>query len=288
MAINFFQINQSGGGGGSYAGGDGITIASNVVSLGGTIANNVTLNLDSGGRFLLRDIATNSNGFDFQPGQFDIIYKDGSNQSRIQSVGDNINLQSSNTTGENTYVFSAPNYVYLEYRDPSANLKQILLGSDSQSTGILITDQVDAIGLLGAADYSTNAATINNAYAQVSTVKALISQNTLTPNVFAIDTGGQNSSQTIGSYTVPNNGIYRVNVYGLFRSGLGSVDIEIHYTDLAGNPGVIIAGSIAVGSEDLNSPAFVIKAQTGTNIEIVTIVTGTTVYDCGGTFEFLY
>ena len=283
MAINFFQINQSGGGGGSYTGGDGITIASNVVSLGGTIANDVNLNLNSGGRFILLDIATNSNGFDFQPAQFEIVYKNGSNQSRIESVGDSINLQSSNTSGENTYVISAPNYVYLEYRDPSANLKQILIGSDSLSTGILITDQVDAIGLLGAADYSTNATTINNAYAQVSTVKTLISQNTLTPNVFAIDTGGQNSSQTIGSYTVPNNGIYRVNVYGLFRSGLGSVDIEIHYTDLAGNPGVIIAGTIAVGSEDLNSPAFVIKAQTGTNIEIVTIVTGTTIYDCGGT-----
>jgi hypothetical protein len=290
MAIFLGNSNGGpGGGGGSYTAGDGITIASNVISLGGTISNNVNLNLNSAGYFSLRDIATNFNGFNFEPAQFDITYKNGSNQSSIQSPGNYIGLRSSSENAEFTYVYLDPNYVFLQYRDTAENFKQILIGSDSQSTGILITDQIDAIGLLGEADYSTNATTINNAYAQVSTVKTLISQNTVTPNVYSIDTPGQTSTQTIGSITVSNPAIYRVNVYGLWRSGLGSVDIQINYTNLNSVPVTIDLSSVAVGNENLNSPAYVIKsAGGGAVIEVVATLTGDGIYDCGLTIELLF
>jgi hypothetical protein len=290
MAIFLGNSNGGpGGGGGSYTAGDGITIVSNVISFGGTVAGSSTLNLNNSASFNLTDAATGLNGFYFQPTNFEISYANaGISSAALFSDGTHIGLNAQNSSNQSSQLDCQPNFIVISYADPGGQ-KSLRCSATNNKTGIGVYDDIDQLGLNGYQDFSANAIGQNLAYAQVTTVKQLISQNTVTPNVYSIDTPGQTSTQTIGSITVSNPAIYRVNVYGLWRSGLGSVDIQINYTNLDSIPTTIDLGSVAVGNENLNSPAYVIKSVGGgAVIEVVATLTGAGIYDCGLTIELLF
>ena len=289
MAIFLGNSNGGpGGGGGSYTAGDGITIASNVISFGGSIANPVTIQIDTSQSLTFRN-ASGSVATIISDQQFQTYSDNGTQESQITLQGGGIILETTNDTNFGGGFIQTTDTAAVLSVNLSGQGKAIIPLTSSVGDGIQVIDSIENLGLVGDADFSANAKNNNLAYAQVSTVKALISQNTVTPNVYSIDTPGQTSTQTIGSITVSNPAIYRVNVYGLWRSGLGSTDIQINYTNLDSDPVTIDLGTVAVGNENLNSPAYVIKsAGGGAIIEVVATLTGAGIYDCGLTIELLF
>lgn len=153
-----------------------------------------------------------------------------------------------------------------------------------EATGLLVVDNADHIGLVGTADFSTNAILDNNAYAQVAAVKKIA------PVIVAADAqaGNVNTSTTIVSFVPGTDGIFRFSATGMYRSGTGHVNINAEYFDLNGDPIQVSFGTdLSSVNPSPTYPSLVAHCQAGGAIVIQFDFTGTITYDAGGVLERL-
>lgn len=159
--------------------------------------------------------------------------------------------------------------------------QKVLIGNNQADTGITVDDGVDEIGLLGKVDFMTTGGnpiykTLPKQFVQRSGVPAFIQ---------TFDPQGNSGDVNITSFPVDPafDWILQLNIYMLITvAGLG-VNVNLTYTDIAGNPQtkLVISG---VTADSYEGTVITFKAQRGTTVSLDTVTSGSNTYDVGGAF----
>lgn len=149
----------------------------------------------------------------------------------------------------------------------------------NSGTGITVTDSSN-IGLIGTALFPNSNP---DQYAQYGNINANLVQS-----VFE-DSSGQTTTQTIpAAYTPPVDSVIRVNAYGLYRLGTGSVTVTVVYTDVLSASVTATLGTFNSATPHTAFPATVLKVKGGTTVSVNFTVTGTITFDAGASIENLF
>jgi hypothetical protein len=162
--------------------------------------------------------------------------------------------------------------------DSGGTLFKSVTMSNTPSTGILVTDDIDMIGLVGAADFTDPA--IPNQYLQRAALDP--TGNGLLKIVASVNKEGQTAAVTMLSFTPSAPGTFRVNIYANYNSGTGAVsDIILEYDDIRSHSYSygIITSNIDSGNTGTQIPPQVINAASGFPINVLSSITGVINYD---------
>lgn len=158
--------------------------------------------------------------------------------------------------------------------------------------GLNVSDTISSVGLIGLEDYQAFAVDHDLVYAQVSTVKALLGSNTVTPSIVpGVEVLGATSTQAVLTLPTPVSGnpIYRLNgQLHVNTVTVGTVKLSVAYTDIASAPQTFDLVPLLSAIGDTATPPMVFKAKQGTNIVVTATVTGTINYSAAVFAELLF
>jgi hypothetical protein len=211
--------------------------------------------VDSGGLF--------SASIDLFPGEADLVAED-------------------NTSLNQGKVSLTPGSALVTGVDGGSGNEKTIHADIASTLGIEVIDNVDNIGMNGNVVFPLSGQ--DEQYLQAG--------NVLEFGKGSNDILNQSTSElNLVNFTNPTrDGIYSINAYALWRSGIGSVAVTVSYTDVLGNPqtdSISGANPCSAANVATSYPPVVIKAEAGSLISISWTLTGVMTYDAGGVIVLL-